>query len=1414
MDSRKDIQFKFQNLKIQLVKEWIKQAYFRKDNNINLSYILENLTSVHNTLLDHSYVQDEYLSEAILLTEGIGEVTPRFLESGIHLDDEEDLDLEEPLRSCIQTLKTIQHLLSKSYDSEESIVTYYKTYAEKMRSQEIVYRRSEVENEMLREEREELQKELEEKNDKSLEIQIKKLTKELEQSEKENKILKNQQLKLQEDSQKIKAMHEELKKSNEELISEYRQARSQQEQLLKSPNRNDELKTRIISLENQNEQLHIELTEIEALSRKLQEENAELAQKLEQEQRNAHGLSNSMLDLEDDAKEKDTALEKAQILVKKLNDECEKLVKELSKASSEIENLKKDNRSLERSSTDVKKKMQDIDIMRRTEERLREENTALKNKLIDLNDSKNEEINKLNAIIEEISREKTNIEGAMEELEEKLTEIEKLSQERTDLFYQSCNKVQELEEVIKQKSEENKKIVEDFQNSQGNREKEVIHWKRQAENVIRQLHSLQEGEAPHHQRTKSQNNRFPLANAQNNRPPKKKAPVKLLKGNSPNKENIRIDEDDDFKENFQSASTLEGISQQLEEALLREAKLKKTIKEIAEREGKKLAESLEILKEQTAAYRSEAERWIMRNEELEQQLLEMISKNANLLAVIRDLKKMMQVKNQQTEDQNQAYNSLKNEMQGTIDFLISELNQRDSCIKSDLIPYSEKVISHELSHAHEKINELKDELREEKSQNSIIIYELEREKKCNFDNMNEIESLRRDLVRNKNDLWHIQKLLGTIDNPNEEPYDKDLPQFLKSFSSKNIELTIAEQRDLESITETARKSLERIKDLHYCEIKLLEIREELNTFKEQSDYEKQKLLENIDSLEKKLREKESLWEDEKIELNDTAQNLKNIIAKEQNEKFRIKGHLEEQLVQYKREIAEINTYSRAGVQEKILLEDEYVRVRKELDNCNEIIQKQENNIKYLEELQIKNAKEIEALKQKNISIYDELKSTKSKNFDYRVVNLQEIIETQETTISQLQSQIKNLNIDKLQLEKTLTAFRNQTPEKETDKSINELKEQLSYLSRENIDLKSEINRITYKPDTTKTMINRREADSRFEDSIGSRDAYSDHLEKALCEKNEIIANLENQITVLNKSSKDAGLALELEKIKQKKDANQKNFDKRLKEFELILRYLEEKIMQIIINAPQTASLEKMGHYLNEITQKNITLDLWLKGVVYKLESYAQNSLLQKMREINTYTDICKICLEISLSADATELREILSELNSKSPDLEKNSQKLVLVLRNLPSSKKSFARQPDASNDLMISRSQVDSLAKSSLRLQELESSLAKKAENLNQISDKTVDLLQNLDSSHYRGPKLERALNILQKCCKSYSNEINSDSQDLRVICKLLSDFMANSPENELSLTLGSYTKQPNVPRISWNESPIFARQLDELKE
>ena len=58
---------------------------------------------------------------------------------------------------------------------------------------------------------------------------------------------------------------------------------------------------------------------------------------------------------EEENQTKELALEKAQGLIKKLNDECERTIKDLKKYEAEVVTLKKENRSYEKACLEAKK---------------------------------------------------------------------------------------------------------------------------------------------------------------------------------------------------------------------------------------------------------------------------------------------------------------------------------------------------------------------------------------------------------------------------------------------------------------------------------------------------------------------------------------------------------------------------------------------------------------------------------------------------------------------------------------------------------------------------------------------------------------------------------------------------------------------------------------------------------------------------------------------------------------------------------------------------------------------------------------------------------------------------------------------------------------------------------------------------
>lgn len=93
----------------------------------------------------------------------------------------------------------------------------------------------------------------------------------------------------------------------------------------------------------------------------------------------------------------------------------------------------------------------------------------------------------------------------------------------------------------------------------------------------------------------------------------------------------------------------------------------------------------------------------MRNEELEQRILEVQEKNINLVKVIQDLQKIILAKDKQFDDVVGLYTSIGSEMQATIEFMSVEIVNKQNFVIKDVLPSSHKYFTKTLSDAHIQI---------------------------------------------------------------------------------------------------------------------------------------------------------------------------------------------------------------------------------------------------------------------------------------------------------------------------------------------------------------------------------------------------------------------------------------------------------------------------------------------------------------------------------------------------------------------------------------------------------------------------------------------------------------------------------------------------------------------------------------
>ena len=483
---------------------------------------------------------------------------------------------------------------------------------------------------------------------------------------------------------------------------------------------------------------------------------------------------------------------------------------------------------MNKTKTGVEKKLNDIEQRKKTEERLRDELNSLKNKYNSVLEQKESQINSLNGALMKQTQDKNNLELTLEELEQKLNEIDVVNKKRMDEYALACQKIQEFEEILENKEEIISNHAKEIESLMTNKEQEFAHLKKQAENMIRHLNSLQSTVKP----TKIE-----------------KKPL----------ESDKI-----------------SLNQQLDQSLLRENQLKSLINEIISSESQNLKSLLTGLSKNTLVFRAETERWIMRNEELEQRVLELSEKNIKLNGFVKDFEKMIYFKNLQFDEFSKDSDTILKEMQAKIDFLSLELSNCYNMISKDLFPFSQKLFTNVLSPTHEKIHNLRQEISHFMSQNTSnnenlvqlnrIIKTLEDEK----------ESISKLLYKSNASIVYIDKHIGDV-----------LPLHSSIMDINELERLsiIPESEKIKTeITDQARKII----------TKLIVLKDNQQRYVDRLNQNDLEILQFSRNLKEKC-DQAKILESSYVEIQEENRYLTEIALKEKEEKIKLKSILTELL---------------------------------------------------------------------------------------------------------------------------------------------------------------------------------------------------------------------------------------------------------------------------------------------------------------------------------------------------------------------------------------------------------------------------------------------------------------------------------------------------------------------------------------
>lgn len=746
MLGRQELFQKVHALNIQIIKEWMKQAYYRKTHETQESKVEKELKTIESILHEYISLQDTLLSESLIITENQNKGTPKFISENFVLEFEEH---DGPLGGCFRTLSSIKKTLGQAMKIEGAIVEQYKVYIEKLKSR--------YENESLS-----IPAVTSKKNVcptcKELGQELDALTSEI---EKQKRIFQQQLQKAQKDAATYKNMYTELKITQEEFLAEFK---------MKNPNDEDldfgKVKKSILNMSTEKEKLQYECKEMKKNTIDLEESCAEFMKKLEDEQNKSLKLQKTYKGLMEETQSQQLKLDKAQNFIKKLNEECEKLAKQLRKTEDEVDYYKKIAKSNERFVVDVKKKLPDIEVVKKTEERLREEVYMLKNKIIEITSGKDTEIDYLKGIIEELIYDKSSLEKELEDLEEKLNEIDEMNRDRAELYGEICKKNKEYEGVIGVKNKEIEKVCNEAKAQEECKEREMVNLKIQVENLIRHIQNSENSS-----KFLNSKPRAPLSESTN-----------LQKNISYGNEN--------YKQPKEIATKMNFLICELQEALKREADLKSQVNSLITAEGKRIKESLEHNKKMELDMRREIERWIMRNEELEQRIISLSQNCAKMLKTLQDYQKLIHIKEVQYQDMRSVFDSEKKSLENTIAMLKDEYKSLATLMTHDIFPSSRLAIDRSLDMAHKKIKLCRSEAERFKIEKEFNKKIFEQDKESQL----LIERLYTENNALKQDLHHLKQTLLIKEQDFESNHQK--------YSEQNIylkELAIKESEEKEIV---------------------------------------------------------------------------------------------------------------------------------------------------------------------------------------------------------------------------------------------------------------------------------------------------------------------------------------------------------------------------------------------------------------------------------------------------------------------------------------------------------------------------------------------------------------------------------------------------------------------------------------
>lgn len=402
-------------------------------------------------------------------------------------------------------------------------------------------------------------------------------------------------------------------------------------------------------------------------------------------------LNEKLDDLQVECEDKDESIKKAQKIIQKLNDECEKTIRDLQGAEHENAELKARLKFMEKQTTDANLKVNDYDKMLQTQNRLRDEIQALKKYQDDLIDHQDGERDNFNQEFDALKDDKDQLENIIHQLEKKLDQIMDQNAVRDSILDENAEKVQVLEKQLLIKEKDLTDLLAEYEKERREKDAEIEEIQSSAANTIRNLYDQQEQDSEN-----KKNLKIPSKLSEKDR--------KLLEAIQSSKSLFHLPSLDSIEALKSNSTAINLLKKILIDSKERECEVTHLIEEMCKLHEEKMVSDGEKVKKQKERLSEEVERLLMRNEELEQRLYNSQQRVWEIKHLFFEAEKLIKALHQSNCQEIQCSDELRAELLSGIEFMVMELEAIRSKVLDEILPEAEESIGKLFDTSIKKVN--------------------------------------------------------------------------------------------------------------------------------------------------------------------------------------------------------------------------------------------------------------------------------------------------------------------------------------------------------------------------------------------------------------------------------------------------------------------------------------------------------------------------------------------------------------------------------------------------------------------------------------------------------------------------------------------------------------------------------------